>query len=248
MPRRRPAVEYLGNLPALTSHPPRGVRRLAWAMPERIGVAAAGAGVGCSRHDKARSPERHNTALCLIAGPEHLEGEVSRYVLRLRHRERQINITSSCACRGKQGQLPRRAACEHRSSWPVAHAIRRTKPSLVLRGSVGYVAPVCESELAAWIPIGRRPPAQRFGATWALRFQRQSAQLAFGIRVRQTRCEASCAVCRVGCLKIVRRGAKHAPKFVLTLRRQGGGPGGRPPGRHGGGADAGAQPGGEGSD
>ena len=73
---------------------------MAWAMPERFGVAAAGAGVGCSRHDKPRRPAWHNTALCLIAGPENLEGEVSRYVLRLRHRGRQLNITSSCAGKG----------------------------------------------------------------------------------------------------------------------------------------------------
>ena len=89
-PRRRPSAEHLGIPPALISHQPSGVRRLAWAMPERFGVAAAGAGVGCSRHDKSRSPERHNNALCLIAGPENLEGEVSRHVLRPRHRERQL--------------------------------------------------------------------------------------------------------------------------------------------------------------
>ena len=77
---------------------------MAGAMPERIGVAGAGRRVSGSRHDNSRSPERHNPALCLIAGPEDLEGEVSRHVSRPRHRERQIYITASCACRGKQGK------------------------------------------------------------------------------------------------------------------------------------------------
>ena len=79
-------------------------------MPERIGVAGAGRRVRGSRHDKSRSPERHNPALCLIAGPEHLEGEVSRYVLRLRHRERQLNITSSCVVQGEAKPTPSLAA------------------------------------------------------------------------------------------------------------------------------------------
>jgi hypothetical protein len=77
---------------------------MAWEMPERFGVAAAGAGDGCSRHDKPRSPAWHNPALCLVAGPENLEGEVSRHVLRLRHRERQLNITRVVQGRVKQGK------------------------------------------------------------------------------------------------------------------------------------------------
>lgn len=77
-------------------------------MPERVGLAAAGRRVICSRHDKPRSPAWHNSALCLIAGPENLEGEVSRHGLRLRHRERQINITSGCASAGSSKANHRR--------------------------------------------------------------------------------------------------------------------------------------------
>ena len=89
------------------------VRRLALAMPERVGVAAAGRRVSCSRHDKPRSPARHNTALCLIAGPENLEGEVSRHVLRQRHRERQLNITSGCAVPGPSKAKPQARSVSH---------------------------------------------------------------------------------------------------------------------------------------
>ena len=103
-------------------------------MPERIGVAGAGRRVRGSRHDKPRSPERHNTALCLIAGPEHLEGEVSRHVSRLRHRERQINITSSCVVQGEarvfadgHHQARRHERRVDFCKEPVAHASRRTE-------------------------------------------------------------------------------------------------------------------------
>ena len=121
---------------------------MAGAMPERLGVAGAGRRVRGSRHDKARSPERHNPALCLIAGPEHLEGEVSRHVSRPRHRERQINITASCAWRGKQSRRPASQRCEphvrnrekRRVGWSLMPAAERRcvphRPRFVRVGSV----------------------------------------------------------------------------------------------------------------
>ena len=52
-----------------------------------------------------------------------MEGEASRYVSRLRHRERQINITSSCAAPGSARQTPRRAGTSI-----VAFAVRSCQP------------------------------------------------------------------------------------------------------------------------
>jgi len=83
---------------------------MAGAMPERIGGAIAGRGVRGNRHDKPRSPERHNPALCLIAGPEHLEGEDSRYVSRLRHRERQLRHNVELCRQGEAKPTPSLAA------------------------------------------------------------------------------------------------------------------------------------------
>ena len=83
-------------------------------MPERIGVAGAGRRVRGSRHDNSRSPERHNPALCLIARPEHLEGEDSRYVSRLRHRERQLRHNVELCRQGGSKAKPQARKHEHR--------------------------------------------------------------------------------------------------------------------------------------
>lgn len=166
---------------------------MAWAMPERFGVAAAGRRVRCSRHEKPRSPRRHNIALCLVAGPEHLEGEVSRYVSRLRHRERQINITSRCAAAGKAKPTPSLAAnkwsekrCFGCSLMPAAER------SEVLSARVGwFVAPVCEPEMDCLIsgaqtgamspaPVGQRDAAGWPSAAARLRVARRGSASADG--------------------------------------------------------------------
>ena len=103
-------------------------------MPERVGVAAAGRRVRCSRHDKLRSPAGHNPALYSIAPTG------------LRRRQEpcaELNITSSCAVPGQAKQNPRRAVraalarIEHRKfCWSPMPAAERSE-LLSARGSTG---------------------------------------------------------------------------------------------------------------
>ena len=86
-----------GVEPTALSDISREVPVLAWAMPERVGVAAAGArGSGSSRHDKPLSPPANNG--CYVS--------ISPTGLRRRQEPcAGLNITARCLWVGQQGKI-----------------------------------------------------------------------------------------------------------------------------------------------
>ena len=117
------------------------------ARPVRGAVFSTG-------RDTGRSPGRHNTALYSIAGPEHLEGEVSRYVSRLRHRERQLNIAAGCAAAGNAKPTPSLAGASRTGETEkrcvgcsLVPAAERSK-AISTRGC-WFEAPVCAEQTGA---------------------------------------------------------------------------------------------------